>query len=330
MLLLFIISTLVVKVTSLSIKCQVMGIKEVHCLPVASNVLDAHLIRSLCHILSGMFEFGELQTIVPIEHLANVEVTDEMILDFIPRNLILKDTGVTTLSHVYHSNSKLEKLFNDFLVKSNEDSAASKKRFDVITEELAVSKKRFDEYVDKSNADSAASIKRFDVITEELAVSKEELAVSKGNYTAVHKILVGLVSERGTCQVIDNVYAAILSELKRTGQYENYDDLSSLLSSRSIDETTKIAAITTALSAISGFPSASRYWIALRAVKVTRNERQHADIGSQEEAFEIVNDFLTPTIEKALTGKKAWPLSPASDLKSLLLKMIPLMYKKAL
>ena len=197
-----------------------------------------------------------------------------------------------------------------------------RKQFDVfsvyvITEELDVSKKRFDEYVDKSNADSAASIKRFDVITEELAVSKEY-------YTVVHKILVGLVSERGTCQVIDNVYAAILSELKRTGQFESYDDLSSLLSS---NETTKIAAITTALSAISGFPSAGRYWIALRAVKVTRNERQHADLGSQEEAFEIVDDFLTPTIEKALhDGKKVWPPSPASDLKSLLFKMIPLMY----
>ena len=77
------------------------------------------------------------KTIVPIEHLVNIKVTDEMILDFIPGNLILKDTGVTTVSHVYHSNSKLEKLLNDFLVKSNEDSAASIKRFDVITEEMA-------------------------------------------------------------------------------------------------------------------------------------------------------------------------------------------------
>ena len=84
-----------------------------------------------------MFEVGESQTIVPIEHLVNFEVTDAMILDFIPGNLILKDTGVTTLSHVYHSNSKLEKLFNNFLAKSNADSAASIKRFDIITEELA-------------------------------------------------------------------------------------------------------------------------------------------------------------------------------------------------
>ena len=79
------------------------------------------------------------KTIVPIEHLVNIKVTDEMILDFMPGNLILKDTGVATLSHVYHSNSKLEKLFNDFLAKSNADSAASIKRFDVITEELASS-----------------------------------------------------------------------------------------------------------------------------------------------------------------------------------------------
>ena len=79
------------------------------------------------------------KTIVPIGHLINIEVTDEMILNFMPGNLILKDTGVATLSHVYHSNSKLEKFFNDFLTKSNADSAASIKRFDVITEELASS-----------------------------------------------------------------------------------------------------------------------------------------------------------------------------------------------
>ena len=51
-----------------------------HLLPVTSNV---HLIHSLCHTLSEMFEVGELQTIVPIEHLVNVKVTDKMILDFI-------------------------------------------------------------------------------------------------------------------------------------------------------------------------------------------------------------------------------------------------------
>ena len=37
---------------------------------------------------------------------------------------------MTTLSHVYHSYSNFEKLFNDFVDKSNADSAASKKKFD--------------------------------------------------------------------------------------------------------------------------------------------------------------------------------------------------------
>ena len=154
----------------------------------------------------------------------------------------------------------------------------------------------------------------------EVAVSYKKFADIAANYTVVNKKLVGLVSERGTSRIIENIYAAILSELKRTGQYENFDDLSSLLKSKLIDETTKRAAITNALSTISGFPLAGRYWHTLHETKVTRNKRQHAELRNQEEAFEIVDDFVKPT------SKRAWPPSPTSDLKKILYKMIPLLY----
>ena len=301
---LFIFSTtLEVEINSLSITCRIMGIGPTMMLPIASNVLDRSSIVRLCQTLSEMLDCGEVQTIVSIDNLINVEVSDATIIDFIPEDLIIKTSEVTTLSHVFHSShsySNLERRFNDFLDKSNADSAASEKRFDGVTAKLVASKKEFKEYVDKSNADSAATKKKLDV---------------------VQKDLLRLVSERGTIQVIDNVYAAIFAELNRTGQFKEYKNLSSLLSSKSVDKATKEPAIIKALSAISGIPSADQYWKALHNIKLTRNNRQHADLRSQEEAFEMVDDFLKP-------NTKSWsPSSSDVDLKTILYKMIPLMYK---
>ena len=301
---LFIFSTtLEVEIKSLSITCRIMGIGPTMMLPIASNVLDRSSIVRLCQTLSEMLDCGEVQTIVSIDNLINVEVSDATIIDFIPEDLIMKTSEVTTLSHVYHSShsySNLERRFNDFLDKSNADSAASEKRFDGVTAELVASKKEFKEYVDKSNADSAATNKKLDV---------------------VQKDLLRLVSERGTIQVIDSVYAAIFAELNRTGQFKEYKNLSSLLSSKSVDKATKKSAIIKALSAISGIPSADQYWKALHNIKLTRNNRQHADLRSQEEAFEMVDDFLKP-------NTKSWsPSSSDVDLKTILYKMIPLLYK---
>ena len=301
---LFIFSTtLEVEINSLSITCRIMGIGPTMMLPIASNVLDRSSIVRLCQTLSEMLDCGEVQTIVSIDNLINVEVSDATIIDFIPEDLIMKTSEVTTLSHVYHSShsySNLERRFNDFLDKSNADSAASEKRFDGVTAKLVASKKEFKEYVDKSNADSAATNKKLDV---------------------VQKDLLRLVSERGTIQVIDSVYAAIFAELNRTGQFKEYKNLSSLLSSKSVDKATKKSAIIKALSAISGIPSADQYWKALHNIKLTRNNRQHADLRSQEEAFEMVDDFLKP-------NTKSWsPSSSDVDLKTILYKMIPLLYK---
>ena len=178
----------------------------------------------------------------------------------------------------------------------------------VVNAELAASKNQFDDYVEKSDAELAASKNQFDVVA--------------ANYTFLHKKLLGLSSERGTCRIIDNVYEAIHSELIRTGQFTEYANLSSLLSSKkSIDKSTRTAAITKALSTISGLPSAGPYWDALRATKIKRNERQHAELQSQEEAFEIVEDFL-----KSTSTRGVWQ-SPTTNLKKILLTMIPLMYK---
>ena len=342
--LLFTISTLVLKSTSLSITCRIMGMKEVTNLSITSNVLDRSSIVSLCQSLSDLYEYGEIQTCVSIENLVNVKVTD--CTDFVPTNILVQNTGVTTFSHVYHSsnfNFNLEKRLNDFVDKSDADSAASKKRFDDYVEksdaELALVKNQFDVYVDKSdaelalvNAESTASKTQFNVyvdksdaelalVNAELTASKTQFDVVAANYTILHKKLLGLSSERGTCRIIDNVYAAIHSELKRTGQFTEYANLSSLLSSKSIDKSARTAAITKALSTISGLPSAGPYWDALRDTKIKRIERQHAELQSQEEAFEIVEDFLKPT------RKRMWPPSPATNLKKILLTMIPLMYK---
>ena len=337
---LFIFSTtLEVEINSLSITCRIMGIGPTMMLPIASNVLDRSSIVRLCQTLSEMLDCGEVQTIVSIDNLINVEVSDATIIDFIPEDLIIKTSEVTTLSHVFHSShsySNLERRFNDFLDKSNADSAASKKefkeyvdksnadsaasekRFYGVTAKLVASKKEFKEYVDKSNADSAASKKEF---KEYVDKSNADSAATKKKLDVVQKDLLRLVSERGTIQVIDNVYAAIFAELNRTGQFKEYKNLSSLLSSKSVDKATKEPAIIKALSAISGIPSADQYWKALHNIKLTRNNRQHADLRSQEEAFEMVDDFLKP-------NTKSWsPSSSDVDLKTILYKMIPLMYK---
>ena len=319
---LFIFSTtLEVEINSLSITCRIMGIGPTMMLPIASDMLDRSSIVRLCQTLSEMLDCGEVQTIVSIDNLINVEVSDATIIDFIPEDLIMKTSEVTTLSHVFHSShsySNLERRFNDFLDKSNADSAASEKRFDGVTAKLVASKKEFKEYVDKSNAVSAASKKEF---KEYVDKSNADSAATKKKLDVVQKDLLRLVSERGTIQVIDSVYAAIFAELNRTGQFKEYKNLSSLLSSKSVDKATKKSAIIKALSAISGIPSADQYWKALHNIKLTRNNRQHADLRSQEEAFEMVDDFLKP-------NTKSWsPSSSDVDLKTILYKMIPLLYK---
>ena len=103
---LFIFSTtLEVEINSLSITCRIMGIGPTMILPIASNVLDRSSIVRLCQTLSEMLDCGELQTLVSLDNLLNV--SDATIIDFIPEDLIVKTSEVTTLSHVYHSSHRI-------------------------------------------------------------------------------------------------------------------------------------------------------------------------------------------------------------------------------
>lgn len=287
-------------------------------LPTESHVvLNRVAIVSLCQSMSER-SHCELRTCVSIDNLVGVAITDNTILDFIPADIIEKEpilSGATTISHIYHTsnfNLDLEKHFNEFVTDMKNvkaELAESNSRSDAVTAELAESKSR-------SNA-----------VTAELAELKIRSNEVTAELAAIRSELVYLSAERGICQIIDNIYKAIFSELRKTGQFEQYSDLSSFLRAKTSDESAKEKSITQALSTISSIPNAGRYWKALRTAETAWNWRRHFELRNQEEAFNLVSDYLKKKPD-ARGEKSTWknPPSHESDLKTILLKMIPLIY----